>query len=133
MASGMMSVKVHEWCLVCYDKPLRPADMLLYSWDGRLDVCVDLTGSSPLTQTGMVDFVPGRAVIDAAQRKRDKYMDKCAAIGYEFFPFSFSSLGELEAYAVTLLKRIRKFSMAQDIRARAAVHIFNRINFAIAK
>ncbi|GKF23736.1 hypothetical protein Tco_0076058, partial [Tanacetum coccineum] len=115
------------------DKPLRPADMLLYSWDGGLDVCVDLTGSSPLTQTGMVDFVPGRAVIDVAQRKRGKYMAKCAAIGYGFIPFSFSSLGELEADAVTLLKRIRKFSMAQDIGARAAVHIFNRISFAIAK
>ncbi|GKG04149.1 hypothetical protein Tco_0314536 [Tanacetum coccineum] len=60
-------------------------------------------------------------------------MAKCADIGYEFLPFSFSSLGELEADAVTLLKRIRKFSMAQDIEARAAVHIFNRISFAIAK
>ncbi|GJV18936.1 hypothetical protein Tco_1367956 [Tanacetum coccineum] len=56
-----------------------------------------------------------------------------AAIGYEFLPFSFSSLGELEADAVTLLKRIRKFSMTQDIGAHAAVHIFNRITFAIAK
>ncbi|GKB52308.1 hypothetical protein Tco_0903061 [Tanacetum coccineum] len=52
---------------------------------------------------------------------------------YEFLPFSFSSLVELEAHAVTLLKRIRKFSMAQEIGARAAVHIFNRISFAIAK
>ncbi|GKE13620.1 hypothetical protein Tco_1417171, partial [Tanacetum coccineum] len=60
-------------------------------------------------------------------------MAKCAAIGYEFLPFSFSSLGELEAYAVTLLKRIRKFSMTQDIGAGAAVHIFNMISFAIAK
>ncbi|GKB47427.1 hypothetical protein Tco_0898180 [Tanacetum coccineum] len=107
--------------------------MLLYSWDGGLDVCVDMTGSSPLTQTGMVDFVPGRALIDAAQHKRGKYMAKCAAIGYGFLPFSFSSLVELEADAVTLLKRIRKFSMAQDIGARAAIHIFNRISFAIAK
>ena len=115
------------------DKPLHLADMLLYSWDSGLDVCVDLTGSSPLTQTGMVDFVPGRVVIDAAQRKRDKYMAKCTAIGYGFLPFSFSSLGELEADAVTLLKRIRKFSMAQDIGARVVVHIFNRISFAIAK
>ncbi|GJX86722.1 hypothetical protein Tco_0337496 [Tanacetum coccineum] len=89
------------------DKPLRPADMLFYSWDRGLDVCVDLTGSSALTQTGMVDFVPGRAMINAAQRKRGKYMNKCAAIGYEFLPFSFSSLGELEADAVTLLRRIR--------------------------
>ncbi|GKE18947.1 hypothetical protein Tco_1426524 [Tanacetum coccineum] len=81
----------------------------------------------------MVDFVPGRAVIDAAQRERGKYMAKCATIGYGFLPFSFSSLRELEADAVTLLKRIRKFSMAQDIGARTAVHIFNMINFAIAK
>ncbi|GKC57780.1 hypothetical protein Tco_1085378 [Tanacetum coccineum] len=29
------------------DKPLRPTDMLLYSWDIGLDVFVDLTGSSP--------------------------------------------------------------------------------------
>ncbi|GJW74220.1 hypothetical protein Tco_0133590 [Tanacetum coccineum] len=80
-----------------------------------LDVCVDLTGSSPLTQIEMADFVPSRAVIDVAQRKRVKYMAKCAAIGYEFLPFSFSSLGELEDDAVTLLKRIQKFSMAQEL------------------
>ncbi|GJR63138.1 hypothetical protein Tco_1505300 [Tanacetum coccineum] len=115
------------------DKPLRPANMLLYSWDGGLDVCVDLTGSSPLTQTRMTDFIPGRVMIDAAQRKRGKYIDKCTAIGYGFLPFSFSSLGELEADTVILLKRIQKFSMTQDIRARAAVHIFNRIGFSIAK
>ncbi|GKD50458.1 hypothetical protein Tco_1279434 [Tanacetum coccineum] len=115
------------------DKPLRPADMLLYSWDGRLDLYVDLTGSSPLTQTGMVYSVPGRAMIDDAQRKCGKYMAKCATIGYGFLPFSLSSLRELEAGAVTLLKRIRKFSMAQDIRARVVVHIFNRNSFIIAK
>ncbi|GKF94210.1 hypothetical protein Tco_0283910 [Tanacetum coccineum] len=60
-------------------------------------------------------------------------MAKCAAIGYGFLPFSFSPFKELEADAVTLLKRIRKFSMAQDIGACAAIHIFNRISFDIAK
>jgi hypothetical protein len=78
--------------------------MLLYSWDGGLDVCVDLTGSSLLTQTGMVDFVPGRAVIDATQRKRVKYEAKCANIGYGFLPFSLSYFGELEKDVVALLK-----------------------------
>nr|GEX74002.1 hypothetical protein [Tanacetum cinerariifolium] len=58
--------------------------------DEGLDVCVDLTGSSPLMQTRMVDSIPGRAVIDVAQRKR----------GVD---------------AVTLLKRIRKFSTTQDV------------------
>ncbi|GJU18856.1 hypothetical protein Tco_1146822 [Tanacetum coccineum] len=81
----------------------------------------------------MADFVPDRVVIDAAQRNRDKYMPKCAVIRYEFLPFSFSSLRELEENAVTLLKRIRMFYMAQDIRARATIHIFNMISFAIVK
>ncbi|GJY19982.1 hypothetical protein Tco_0392548 [Tanacetum coccineum] len=115
------------------DKPLRPADMLLYSWDGRLDVCVDLTGSSPLTQTGLVDFVSGLVVMDATHRKRVKYEAKCANIGYSFLPFSFSSLGELEKNAVAFLKQIQKFCVTQDIGARAAIHIFNKISFAIAK
>ncbi|GKA17249.1 hypothetical protein Tco_0697086 [Tanacetum coccineum] len=108
----------------CYSPSIRGMKGLM---------CVDLTRSSPLTQTGMADFVPGQAVIDVAQRKRGKYMAKFTAIGYGFLPFSFSSSGELEADAVTLLKRIRKFSMAQDIGARAATHICNRISFAIAK
>ncbi|GJY56579.1 hypothetical protein Tco_0455694 [Tanacetum coccineum] len=88
------------------DKPLRPANMLLYSCDEGLYVCVDLTGSSPLTQSRMVDFVPGRAVIDATHPKRVKYKAKCANIRYGFLPFSFSLLGELEKDAVTLLKQI---------------------------
>nr|GEY35052.1 hypothetical protein [Tanacetum cinerariifolium] len=82
---------------------------------------------------GMVDFVPSRAVINAAHRKRVKYEAKCANIGYGFLPFLFSSLGQLEKDAVTLLKRIRKFFVSQDIGARAAIHIFNRISFSIAK
>ncbi|GJT90870.1 hypothetical protein Tco_1079715 [Tanacetum coccineum] len=98
-----------------HDKKLCPADMLLYSWDGGLDVCVDLTGSSPLTQTGMTDFAPGRAVTDAAHRKRGKYMAKCAAIGYGFLPFSFSSLGELETGCCYFIEADSMFSLARHL------------------
>nr|GEV77223.1 hypothetical protein [Tanacetum cinerariifolium] len=89
--------------------------------------------SSLLTQTWIVDFVSGRKVIDAAHHKRVKCEAKCTDIRYEFLSFSISSFGELDKDAVTLLKRIRKFFVTQDIGARAAVHIFNRISFAIAK
>nr|GEU32715.1 hypothetical protein [Tanacetum cinerariifolium] len=98
------------------DKPLRPADMLLYSWGRGLDVCVDLTGSSSLTQTGMIDFLPGCAVTEAAQRKRVKYETKCVEIEYGFLPFSLSYFGKFERDAVTLLKRIRKFSKLTEMK-----------------
>ncbi|GJW60994.1 hypothetical protein Tco_0110329 [Tanacetum coccineum] len=106
------------WCVLCYrlgvplvsvlkpwsacSKTLRQIfrkTMMYRVMDKGLDVCVDLTGLSPLTQTGMTDFVLGSAVIEAAQ--------------------------------LTLLKRIRKFFMTQDIGARIVVHIFKRIKFAI--
>ncbi|GJZ84232.1 hypothetical protein Tco_0649571 [Tanacetum coccineum] len=64
-----------------------------YEISAGLDVCVNLTGSSPLTQTGMADFIPGQAVIDVVQRKHGKYMTKCAAIGYGFFSFFFLFFG----------------------------------------
>nr|GEY29579.1 reverse transcriptase domain-containing protein [Tanacetum cinerariifolium] len=83
------------------DKRRKPLELSVgdYVFLKVLDVCANLTVSSPLTRTGMADFVPSRAVIDAAQRKHGKYMAKCAAIGYGFLPFSFSTLVKLETDA----------------------------------
>ena len=87
-------------------RSLRPADLFLYAWDRGQDVCVDLTGSSPLTRSGLSDFVPGQVVVEAAKRKCAKYRDLCAGKGYGFLPFSFSSLGELDADVVAFLNRV---------------------------
>ncbi|GKE60925.1 hypothetical protein Tco_1511292, partial [Tanacetum coccineum] len=71
---------------------------------GLRDGCDKPLRSSPLTHTGMDDFVLSRGVIDAAERKCVKCEAKCAEIGYE-------------KGAIVLLKRIRKFSVTQDIGA----------------
>nr|GEW39870.1 nuclear pore complex protein NUP98A-like [Tanacetum cinerariifolium] len=47
-------------------KLLRPIDMSLYSCDVRIDVSVDLTRSSHLTEIGMTDFVPDHVGIYTA-------------------------------------------------------------------
>nr|GEX90432.1 hypothetical protein [Tanacetum cinerariifolium] len=73
------------------------------------------------------------AVIVAAQRKRVKYEAKYAYIGYDFLPFSFSSFAKLEKDAMTLLKRVRRFFVTQNIRASTTVHISNRISFTITR
>ncbi|XP_074302946.1 uncharacterized protein LOC141637286 [Silene latifolia] len=46
---------------------LHPTDLLLYYWDMGHDVCVDLMGSFPLSQTGLSDFLSGRVVANTAQ------------------------------------------------------------------
>ncbi|GJS24097.1 hypothetical protein Tco_0452729 [Tanacetum coccineum] len=141
-----------------HDKKLRPADMLLCSWDGGLDVCVDLTGSFPYTQQGSMILILGGAVMMPCKRKREEdavtllkriwKFSMTQDIGTRVALHIFNRIGvaiakgvgvqivswlPLTFYAVTLLKRIRKFSITQDIRARAAIHNFNRISFAIAK
>ncbi|GJU32188.1 hypothetical protein Tco_1175777, partial [Tanacetum coccineum] len=88
-AGKEVDMRLNGW----YDKPLRSNNMLLYSWDKGLDACVDLIGSPPLTQTGMVNFVLGHAIIEAAQRKCVKYEAKCSDSGYVFSPSHYFLLG----------------------------------------
>nr|GFA56580.1 hypothetical protein [Tanacetum cinerariifolium] len=127
------------------DKPLYPADMLLYSWNEGLDVCMDLTGSSPSTQMGMVDFVPGRTMIDVAHHKWFKYEGKCETsdIVFSFLFFFAWGIGEecgdpTEAYPKVLrcgdiTEEDMKVLRGSRHWARAVVYIFSRISFAIAR
>nr|GEY93407.1 RNA-directed DNA polymerase, eukaryota [Tanacetum cinerariifolium] len=76
----------------------NPYDQQIYCFtheDRVLDVCVDLTGSLPLTQTEMAGFMPGRAVIDAAQRsyrsKEDEVLKISTSVFVANFPDSFGA------------------------------------------
>ncbi|GKB42875.1 hypothetical protein Tco_0887817 [Tanacetum coccineum] len=46
---------------------------------------------------------------------------------------SCADIVEIEKDAIVLPKRIQNFSVTQDIRERAAIHIFSRISFAITR
>ncbi|GJV93946.1 hypothetical protein Tco_1541759 [Tanacetum coccineum] len=149
------------------DKPLRLAAMLLYSWDGGLDVYIgygflpfsfssfgelekdEVALLKRIRKFSMTQYIGARAAIHIFNRisftitkgvgtqiDQLRYSYRSGGpdnisdfdeVYWVWVPFSFSSLGELDEDAVTLLKRIRKFSMAQDIGARVAAHIFNRI------
>nr|GEV59918.1 reverse transcriptase domain-containing protein [Tanacetum cinerariifolium] len=63
------------------------------SAEKEVDIGLGGGWSSPLTQTGMVDFVLGRAITDAARRKRVNYEAKCEDIRYGFLPFFFYAWG----------------------------------------
>nr|GEW68088.1 hypothetical protein [Tanacetum cinerariifolium] len=87
------------------DKPLCPTDMLVYSWDEGLDLYVGLTCSSPLTRSSPL----------TQTRLADFAPPYCAVSD------------------TTHRKRVKYKVKCGDIEAHAAIHIFNRINFAISK
>nr|GEV59276.1 hypothetical protein [Tanacetum cinerariifolium] len=123
------------------DKKLRPTDMLLYSWDKGLDtkllqhVGIVASGSTfeealcMFNNAMWIDFLSNPSEMALCQSQREDHTSDWLRVVPIF------GLGQTmnEADAVTLLKHIQKFSMAQDIGERAAIHIFNMISFAIAK
>ncbi|GJX85105.1 hypothetical protein Tco_0335879 [Tanacetum coccineum] len=141
------------------EKDLRPADLLLLNWLQGKDACLDVTCISLFVGMRANSWGPRVALHNVVEKKKMKYASKCADNGYKFIPFVFSTFEEfdkdaldtlsrikslsishsnnvkrgLEEDTVTLLKRIWKFLMAQDIGAHAAIHIFHRISFAIAR
>ncbi|XP_074320567.1 uncharacterized protein LOC141657286 [Silene latifolia] len=58
------------------------------------------------------DLVHSDSIIINRSKLFSEYQGLCSAIGYGFLPFSFSSLGKLEADAIALLKRIQKVSLS---------------------
>ncbi|GJV59926.1 hypothetical protein Tco_1466026 [Tanacetum coccineum] len=122
------------------DKQLHPANMLLYLWDEGLDVCVDLIGSSPLTQTGMADFVSGCVVIDAAQHKCVKCMAKYVKLIMEYLVKdskrrAFWRLNE-DILKITILKTNTPYPSRKIRRIRACTHQRpqrNEAQYAVSK
>ncbi|KAL5730364.1 hypothetical protein ACHQM5_003194 [Ranunculus cassubicifolius] len=114
-------------------KGLRPADLLLYSWDQGKDVCLDVTGVSPFAGGGVNSYVPGKALDNATKLKKRKYEDKCFKHGYRFATFAFTIFGEFGEDALDILKRIVQFAQGHSLSAKAANHIFHRVSFSIMK
>nr|GEZ28300.1 hypothetical protein [Tanacetum cinerariifolium] len=103
-----------------HDKPLRLEDMILYSWDGGLDVCVDLTGSSPLKQTGIADFASSRAVIDAAynvnvssMRLKEDDIEPGVVLGRSFLRLT-KVIANFMTETVTIYPRLDPFLISFD-------------------
>ncbi|GKC21438.1 elongation factor G, III-V domain-containing protein [Tanacetum coccineum] len=127
---------------------------------GRTQHCVhtwDKTCSCGAWELSGIPCCHAIAAIKSRAKDPYDYVDKCyskenhlAAYGHpievvgseEFWPHSLGgellpplpkAMPKLEEDAIALLNRIRKFSVAQDIGARVAVHIFSRFAFAIAR
>ncbi|GJT22161.1 hypothetical protein Tco_0892098 [Tanacetum coccineum] len=106
------------------DKSLRPADVLLYVFlrkFARVVMCIGWTNGETTRFTVLVRYL---SFVDWERIHGPLLVALLIAVERCF-----------ERHTLLRIKsiRIRKFSMAQDIGARAAVHIFNRISFSIAK
>ncbi|KAJ0770654.1 putative serine hydrolase FSH, alpha/Beta hydrolase [Helianthus annuus] len=87
---------------------LRPADILVFGWEGGKHACVDLTGVSPLVGLRDHGFVTGQAITKAEAAKVAKHEKACIENQHVFTPFAFDTFGALAPDAVRFLKRVQQ-------------------------
>ncbi|KAJ0559146.1 putative exostosin [Helianthus annuus] len=87
---------------------LRPADVLVFCWEGGKHACVDLTSVSPLVGFRKNGFVAGQAVLKAESKKVEKYAKACEDNQHAFLPLVFDTFGPLAPEAVWFLARVQR-------------------------
>ncbi|KAJ0492709.1 putative exostosin [Helianthus annuus] len=112
---------------------LRPADILVFGWEGGKHACVDLTRVSPLVGLKDKGFVVGQAVLKAEASKVAKHEKACLENQHVFVPFAFDTFGGLAPDAVRLLNRVQKVVNSNSSSPKVSNFVFSRIGFSIQK
>ncbi|MFS7947065.1 putative exostosin [Helianthus anomalus] len=112
---------------------LRPADILVFGWEGGKHACVDLTGVSPLVGLKDKGFVVGQAVLKAEASKVAKHEKACLENQHVFVPFAFDTFGGLAPDVVRLLNRVQKVVNSNSSSLKVSNLVFSRIGFSIQK
>ncbi|KAJ0843610.1 putative exostosin [Helianthus annuus] len=112
---------------------LRPADILVFGWEGGKHACVDLTGVSPLVGLRDHGFVAGQAITKAEAGKVAKHEKACIENQHVFVPFAFDTFGALAPDAVRFLKRVQQVVSSNTAHVKGQNFVFSRVGFAIQK
>ncbi|MFS7899287.1 putative exostosin [Helianthus anomalus] len=112
---------------------LRPADILVFGWEGGKHACVDLTGVSPLVGLRDHGFVVGQAITKAEAGKVAKHEKACIENQHVFVPFAFDTFGALAPDAVRFLKRVQQVVSSNTAHVKGQNFVFSRVGFAIQK
>ena len=112
---------------------LRPADILVFGWEGGKHACVDLTGVSPLVGLRDHGFVAGHAITKAEAGKVAKHEKACIENQHVFVPFAFDTFGALAPDAVRFLKRVQQVVSSNTAHVKGQNFVFSRVGFAIQK
>ncbi|KAJ0626410.1 putative exostosin [Helianthus annuus] len=112
---------------------LRPADILVFGWEGGKHACVDLTGVSPLVGLRDHGFVAGQAITKAEAAKVAKHEKACIENQHVFTPFAFDTFGALAPDAVRFLKRVQQVVSSNTAHVKGQNFVFSRVGFAIQK
>ncbi|MFS8003783.1 hypothetical protein Hanom_Chr13g01217961 [Helianthus anomalus] len=115
------------------ESTLRPADVLVFGWEGGKQACVDLTGVSPLAGFRENGFVAGQAVLEAESKKVEKHVKACEDNQHAFVPLAFDTFGSLAPEAVRFLARVQRVVHNNFSTPPGRGFVFSRLVFSIQK
>ncbi|KAL5713679.1 hypothetical protein ACHQM5_015733 [Ranunculus cassubicifolius] len=112
---------------------LRPADILVYGWDRGKNVCIDVTGVSPLVGSEKGGFRHGIALDMAVKKKHIKHSEVCSKNGYGFLAFGFTTFGGVGTETLELVRRIGKVLEGHTLGKGYSKYLWPRLSFCIQR
>ena len=115
----------------------RPADILIPRWCGGKDAALDVTVTSPLANSNVVESArkAGAALDKAYNRKVQGAAEACRQQGLAFIPVAAETLGGLHPVAVEQVKKLGSALSRQtgQEEGEAKRHLFQRLSLHLMR
>ena len=128
--SGALLSPVSEQKSLLPDNNSRQGDIFLPVWNNGLPAALDVTVTSPLQSSLIINASEksGFALSAAEDRKYEQYAQNCSEVGIQFIPLAFETFGGFSETVRKTLKRIATLADNRNLQPAGLSVAFSRLS-----
>ena len=132
--SGAFLSPISEQKSLLPDNNYRPGDIFLPVWNTGLPAALDVTVTSPLQSSLILNASKKRgfALSAAEDRKYEQYAQNCSEVGIQFIPLAFETFGGFSETVRKTLKRIATLADNKNLQPMGLSVAFSRLSQSVS-
>ena len=132
--SGALLSPISEQKSLLPDNNSRPGDIFLPVWNNGLPAALDVTVTSPLQSSLIINASEksGFALSAAEDRKYEQYAQNCSEVGIQFIPLAFKTFGGFSETVRKTLKRIATLGENRNLQPAGLSVAFSRLSQSVS-
>ena len=132
--SGALLSPISEQKSLLPDNNSRPGDIFLPVWNNGLPAALDVTVTSPLQSSIIINASEksGFALSAAEDRKYEQYAQNCSEVGIQFIPLAFETFGGFSETVRKTLKRIATLADNRNLQPAGLSVAFSRLSQSVS-
>ena len=132
--SGALLSHISEQKSLLPDNNSRPGDIFLPVWNNGLPAALDVTVTSPLQSSLIINASEksGFALSAAEDRKYEQYAQNCSEVGIQFIPLAFETFAGFSETVRKTLKRIATLADNRNLQPAGLSVAFSRLSQSVS-